>query len=59
MKKRMKRKKKQIKIGDGVYQNLRYSYKPKKKKKTVKDKPIFRGLGSSNKTNRGPLGYMI
>ena len=32
-KKKKRMKKKQIKISDGVYQNLRYSYKPKKKKK--------------------------
>ena len=57
-KSKSKKKKGWVKIADGVYQNLRYSYKPKKKK-TVEDKPFFRGLGSSNRTNRGPLGYMI
>ena len=33
-----KKKDKWIKIGDGVYQKLRYSYKPKKKLKKKKRK---------------------
>jgi hypothetical protein len=61
-KSKSKKKKGWVKIADGVYQNLRYSYKPKKKKKKKKlpqSKPFFRGLGSSNRTNRGPIGYML
>ena len=46
------------KITEGLWEKVYIKVK-KKKKKTVEDRPIFRGLGSSNKTNRGPLGYMI
>jgi hypothetical protein len=36
-----KKKDKWIKIGDGVYQKLRYSYKPKKKLKKKKKKKLY------------------
>ena len=49
---------KALKKADSSYTEKKPKSK-KKKKKTVEDKPIFRGLGSSNRTNRGPLGYMI
>ena len=55
-----KKKDKWIKIGDGVYQKLRYSYKSKKKPKKKKklydpdlyeQNPIFRGLGNKEWRN--------
>ena len=54
-----KEKKGWVKIADGVYQNLaklRAEEKPKKKKKKKEKHNWFKGLGSSNRTNRGPLG---
>ena len=47
-----------VKIADGLYEKQTKIVK-KKKKKLPQSKPFFRGLGSSNRTNRGPLGYMI
>jgi hypothetical protein len=57
--KKTKKKDRWIKIGDGLYQKLRYSYKPTKKpkkkrkpkKKVYKPSSLFKGLGSSS---RGP-----
>ena len=46
------------KIADGLYEKK--VRKVKRKRKIYRQaKPIFRGLGTSNKTNRGPLGYML
>ena len=46
-----KRHKKALKKADSSYKE-----KNKKKKKLYKPSPLFKGLGDSNKTNRGPLG---
>jgi aconitase A len=48
-----------VKIAEGLYEKQTKIVKKKKKKKLPQSKPFFRGLGSSNRTNRGPLGYMI
>ena len=46
------------KIADGLYEKKVRKAKRKKKNPYRESRPIFRGLGQSNKTNRGPLGYM-
>ena len=46
-----KKHKKALKKADSSYKE-----KNKKKKKLYKPSPLFKGLGDSNKTNRGPLG---
>tara|TARA_Y100000758_G_scaffold283457_1_gene232307 strand:- start:421 stop:642 length:222 start_codon:yes stop_codon:yes gene_type:complete len=46
-----KRHKKALKKADSSYKE-----KNKKKKKLYEPSPLFKGLGGSNKTNRGPLG---
>ena len=51
-----------VKLADGLYEKqtkIVKKRKPKKKNPYKQGRPIFRGLGSSNRTNRGPLGYMI
>ena len=47
------------KIADGLYEKKTRKAKRKKKSPYKEDRPFFRGLGSSNRTNRGPLGYML
>ena len=43
------------KINDGLYEKKkRKKRKPKKKRKLPDSNPIFKGLGGSNRTNRGP-----
>ena len=46
-----KKHKKALKKADSSYKE-----KNKKKKKLYEPSPLFKGLGGSNKTNRGPLG---
>ena len=44
-------------LSDGLYEKkkrIKKKRKPKKKQKSPDSKPIFRGLGGSNRTNRGP-----
>ena len=47
-----------VKIADGLYEKQTKIVK-KRKKKLPQSNPIFKGLGSSNRTNRGPIGYML